>query len=277
MINLLTRNGNACRIAGRYQEAEKAFADAFRRIRVAPLSTCLEAGQLYSMMASLRLEQFRPHEARDLLRKAHSIATGYGDRRLLARVLHKQGIAADDLGHPRHALDLLLDAKRIYREDGDVKSEVLVLNEAVLVLAGAGEVDRALRLYLMIQDKARELLDPRALRSFSWTHGVIALRAGLHEAADKVFSAVMEDAAEQGDTVVAAGTLLYAAEARAGLGDFVGVEEAAVRLAALFEALGVPACVMAAADLLRQAARCRLTALAECVRTVRNARRMGRC
>lgn len=275
MIGLLMRTGNACRIAGHYQEAEKAFADAMRRIRAAPLSTHLEAGQLYSMLASLRLEQFRPAEARDLLRKAESIANGYGDRTLLATVLHQQAIADDDLGEPGRALDLLLDAKRIYREDGNVRAEVLALNEAVLVLAGAGRVDRALRLYLMIEAKAHEHLNPRALRSYRWTHGVIALRAGLHGAAGRVFDAVLEDAAAEGDFVVAAGALLYIAEARAGMGDFAGVEEAALRLTVLFEALGVPACVMAAADLLRQAARCRLAAMAECVRTVRAARRQA--
>lgn len=273
MINLLVRTGNACRIAGRYQQAEKAFADAMRRIRAAPLSSCQEAGQLYSMLASLRLEQFRPAEARELLRKAESIARGYGDRGLLASVLHKLGIAADDLGEPGHALDLLLEAKQLYREDGNRRGEVLVLNEAVLVLAGAGLADRALRLYLLIEPAALEHLDPRALRAFRWTHGVIALHAGLYEAADKVFSAVVEGAAQDGDTVVAASALLYVAEARAGLRDFVGVEQVAIQLVALFNALGVPACVMAAADLLRQAARCRLAALVECVRTVRTARR----
>lgn len=276
MIELLLRKANEARISGHYAIAERALADASRRMKQAPLSSCLEIAKLYSLMASLRLEQFRPAEAERLLAKARRIAEGHRDAAFLAGVVHKQGIALVDLEHYGQAVDFLLEAKRLYRETGSGVGDVLAMTETCKALADGGQPDLALHYHLRIEQTATELLSGRALRYYGWVRGVIALRAGLSASALAVFDEVVASATEDGDTVAVANSLLDLAEARAGVGDAGGVEEAASQLVALFAALGVKPCVSAAAELLLRAARCRLTALAECVALVRRSRRRNR-
>ena len=270
MIGLLLRDGNAARIAGRYTTAEERFAAARARLRDASLVSSLDAARLYSYEASLRVDQWRPREAWSLLMRAEMIAEAHDDKALLARTLYQLGIAADDLGEPDAAVRRLLGAKRLYREAGERAMDVAVLSSLAVVLAGAGEVDRALRYHLMGEASANRYLPPRALRSYRWARGVITLRAGCHAAALALFEEVLA-AAE--DVPQAANLLVDLAEAQAGVGDYRAVEETAGRLATLFGSLGVSPGVMAAAQLLQQAANCRLVVILECVAAVRSARR----
>lgn len=276
MLELLLRNGDAARVAGRYREAEARYGAARRRLRSASLVSCLEAGHLYSRMASLRIDQWRPQDAWTLLMRAESIAEGYGDKALSAAVLLKMGIAAENMGEPELAVRKLLDAKAAYRRLGNPAMDVAVLNSLAVTLAGAGEIDRALRLHVVGERPARELLSPAALLTYEWARGYITLRAGYHGAALAIFDRVLEQQAAAGDVPSAAEMLVDLAEAQASVGDLAAVEETAVQMAVLFDALPVPAGVMAAAQLLHQATACRLGAALDCVRLIRAFRRSSR-
>lgn len=281
MLELLLRNGDAARVAGRYREAEARYGAARRRLRDASLVSCLEAGHLYSRMASLRIDQWRPQDAWSLLMRAEAIAEGHGDAGLAAAILLKMGIAAENMGEPELSIRKLLDAKAAYRRLGDAAMDVAVLNSLAVTLAGAGEIDRALRLHVVGERPARDLLSPSALLTYEWARGYITMRAGYHGAALEIFGRVLEQQAAAGDVPHAAEMLLDLAEAQAGVGDLPALEATALRMAALFDSLPVPAGVMAAARLLHQATAYRLGAALECVQVLRASRRgasrPGRC
>lgn len=114
--------GNAYRIQSDLVAADRALATARRTVRTAGSGDALTQGEVASFLGSLRNDQARYEEAREVLGEAVASFRQLGDARLEAKALVKLAHAHGDGGDPFSAIEVLERARSLLGpEDGQLR------------------------------------------------------------------------------------------------------------------------------------------------------------
>lgn len=164
-------------------------------------------------------------EVQKTIRTAQEIAgRASDDPRLRARALHVLGMALDRARQKGQALARLLEAARLYDEEGNDIARAHVYDTIGTLHATSGRLDQATHYYaLSLVDKAL-LGDRRGLAVTIGNLGRVQLRAGRFQDAVRYFERDLALAEELGDARARARMHEDLGRAYAGLGDFERAE-----------------------------------------------------
>jgi tetratricopeptide (TPR) repeat protein len=160
----LTHHGNACRIAGDFDEARKSFAEAEQAGGASAL--------LFEFRASLAENTGELSEALHRLSEASKIRRAAGDQEGLARNLVLAAKVSDQEGQSQRAVDLLTEALDFIPSGEEFLFRTAAQN-LIHCVARAGFPERALRYYGQMEPVLRNG-GRRMVAHLDWLLGRIA-------------------------------------------------------------------------------------------------------
>jgi tetratricopeptide (TPR) repeat protein len=211
--------GNALRVSGDLNEAEKAFLAAQTYLLTGSGVAALRA-QLLSQIASLRMDQRRFDDCLLLIQQVVQIWRNLGDRRELVRALVLQGIATGEGGKPRTAVRLLVEAGRLVDGEAEPKLTFIILHSIIRFHTDGGLSEVALRLYFEARQLYEQEADPLSRIKVLWLEGQIMSAERHLEPALKQLSAAREGFLAHANRYEAALVSLDLAAVLAKLGKF---------------------------------------------------------
>jgi tetratricopeptide (TPR) repeat protein len=197
--------GNAKRLAGRFDEARQALAEAWEALENGS-GDPLEEAQLLSLEASLERDLGAFERSSHLLDRALEIYRDVGDNNAQAKTLIQQ---ANALGYiePRRGVELLNDALRLLDAAEEPRLELCARHTLALFLNEAGEPTEALAVVEVTRPLYRSFGDYWTQLRLRWLEGRIARAFGDIAEAEAVFRKLLSAFEERGmhyeQTVVA--------------------------------------------------------------------------
>jgi tetratricopeptide (TPR) repeat protein len=244
---------NALRVAGRIRRADTLFAALRVDVARQPLKDPAIEAEAASLEASLRCDQGRLNEARDLLRRADTLFRLEHDAKAVARVAIKRGVVEQQEGD-------LPEAAACYREAlaqvGPAEDAYLFLSSVfnlVLVLSDEGRYGEAEQLLDTHQGVYRGLEDAWWRPLERWRRGRIAAGLGRADEAEAAFLEARSEYAQAGDGIEAALVSLDLALLYLEQGRTAELKQVARLMQDLFAAEGLGDRALAALALFQQA------------------------
>ncbi|HEX2163506.1 MAG TPA: hypothetical protein VHM02_06120 [Thermoanaerobaculia bacterium] len=226
---------NALRVAGDLRGAEHSFGEL--RVRLAREVAAGEElhAELCSLEASLRIDQRRLAEARNLLERAAFLHRQAGSREPLARVLLKLAIVEDQSGDSESAVRVHCQALDLLDPQKDASlflSTVVNLGLYLLELEKAAQAEELLSLHCQELVQAEIWESPRVMS----LRGRIALAQGDEAEAENLFLAARAELIRRGDPLRAAVASLDLALLYLAQGKTADLRRMARLIGAIFEA-----------------------------------------
>ena len=245
--------GNALRVSGDLNEADKALLTAQTRLLAGSGSGALRA-QVLSQVASLRMDQRRFDDSLLVIQQVVQLWRSLGDRREVTRALVLQASATGEGGKPRAAVRLLMEAGRLVDADAEPKLALILLHSIVRFHVDGGQSEVALRLYFEARELYEQESDPLIRIKVLWLEGQIMSAERHLEPALKQLSAAREGFLAHGNRYEAAIVSLDLAAVFAKLDRFSEMRALARETLREMEERGVRREAIAALILLQQTA-----------------------
>ena len=245
--------GNILRKQGDYVGAEAEFERVDGLLLDLP-STSVERCDALSLKASLRNDQDRFAEAKQILDELVEVYRRTEDHQKLGKALIKCGIAQSHLEDLSGAIVSLSESLRILREVGDERLCSLALGNLARCLEDAGRSEEALRFL----GQAREWMEANNshehLARARWLEGRIAASLERESEAEEAFQFARKYFSDRAIDIESASACLDLALLYAGQGSSAKLKELVVEMVPIFERQGLESQVMAALILLKHAA-----------------------
>jgi len=272
--------GNAHRIRGDLRRAGIAFQLARERARFA--ADPLVRAEVDSLEASY-LDYCNEFEAAErLLRRAEQIEQRFGSAHGVSKLRIKRGSAAQRLGDPDRAIELLRSGLELVDHEEDPRLTLVGIHNLANALIDADRSDEALSLLRRHRSDYDRVGTPTDRARLGWLEGRAACRAGLDQLGETSLEEVRDRFVELEMPYEAALVFLDLSEIYLRSGRWDAVEEAAAATVALCRACGARPEALAAATLYLNAAQRRqgsaetLAALASKVRRTLDRRMLRR-
>jgi tetratricopeptide (TPR) repeat protein len=253
-IRSLAVRGNALRVAGRLDEASRAFAEVRAHLAHGSLNDLELHGDVASLEASLRIDQRRFDEAAALLDRA---VLFFGQGRLdqgLARVLVKRAELHRLEGEVGAAAADLRRALEVAEPGQDVNLHLCIVGTLALVLCDLGHHEEARRL-LDANERWWEAVDePWWTQRLRILEGRIAQGTGDLDRAERLFTDVLEETRARNQDYAAAIAALDLALVHLAQGATSAVQRLAREAAPVFRSRSIHREALAALALFHQAA-----------------------
>jgi tetratricopeptide (TPR) repeat protein len=190
--------GNARRVVGELLSAEASFRKAESCLARSHTGNAWAEAEILDMKGSLRMDQRRFEEARELFDRARDLYRQEGDTHGVAKVFVKQAKLYREMEDLEQAIALL----RRSREEIDPAQEprlfATAMHNLLGVLSLAGRFGEALELLPEVQDLHRETARPLDRVRLRWTEGNIAFGLGRPDEAEAAYREVQRDFLEHG-------------------------------------------------------------------------------
>jgi tetratricopeptide (TPR) repeat protein len=181
---ILASLGNVRRIVEDFAEADLWLTKALERLREGSGEPMARA-PVHSLLASLRRDQQRFHEARAVLENLIETYLRSGDRHLAGRAMINLATVAQDQAEPERALGLLKSARELLDFEAEPRLELIVLHNMVSLLAENPERASEARRQLAASRHLYEAHGDSVFESrLPWVEGKIALALGELEDAE---------------------------------------------------------------------------------------------
>jgi tetratricopeptide (TPR) repeat protein len=229
--------------------ADTALAEAKRLWHAGEdLPGLLDPGRLLDLEASLRRDQRRFEEARQLLEDAGSVSHCPG------RIFINKGFTLEVMGEYERAVEVLHQAEGVVEQQGDPRLSYMRKFNLAVNLTHLGRCSEAAALLGEVRELATELGDRVFLIRTTWLEGRIAAGLGQLEEARALLAQARQAFAERQSSYDVALALLEEAALLLEEGRAAEVKALAPELARVFEGKGVHREALAALRLFQEAA-----------------------
>lgn len=267
--------GNARRIASDLFGAERAFQESLPILKEGNRTSPVPA-DVWSLLASLRIDQGRHREARQLLDRSLALYRQFGSKRDEGKVLMQLANAEGYSGNSEASVDILHRAVGVLEEAGEKRLLLWAHHNLFDWMVEAGQALEALAQY----EKARSLYDehgtePSGRLRQRWLEGRIYAALGDLDLARQAFEEVRATAIERGLSYEVAMVSLELALVHLRLGDVARVQDLAEEITPILRSHELHRHALAALYLFRDRARAERTTvgfLQEILRYLRRAR-----
>jgi tetratricopeptide (TPR) repeat protein len=245
--------GNAIRVGGALQFAERTFASALPLWEAGAASDpgILDPIRLLDLEASLRKDQRRLFEALALLERA--LATGPAPE-TTGRLLIKKAGTLEKLGRNEEALAVLAEAAPLVEGAGRERLRFGIRFGVVVNLCALGRYDEAKRLLPSVQAMAAPLDKRLDLLRVRWLQAKVTGGLGRTDEAVETLASVKEEFADLGIAYDAALATLELAVLLLDHGRTAEVRELADQSKRIFDVQGVAREALATLEVFREAA-----------------------
>lgn len=190
--------GNALRVLGELLSAETAFRKAVASLEQSQTGNTWAQAEIFSMKASLRIDQRRFQEARALLDKAQDGFRQEKDSHGLGKVFLQNAKLFQEMGDLEQAITLLQRADEAIDRSQEPHLYALAKQNLLGFLSLAGrfyEADSLLEeVWLLFRETAR----PLELVKLRWTEGSIASGLGRLDEAEAAYREAQRDLLKHG-------------------------------------------------------------------------------
>lgn len=181
--------GNLRRILGDFRAADEAFARA-REYLSRGTGDLLETARLYDLKSTLRRNQLRFAEARDLIEKAANIYLSTGENHLAGRAMISRGLLLAEEGRPEQAIAVLREALTQIELEREPRLGLVAQQNLVARLQDLGRSEEALSLLPKVRRLTIEIGSRFELLRLRWLEGKILLSLGHEGRAEAAFMEV---------------------------------------------------------------------------------------
>lgn len=246
--------GNAWRVAADLVKAEQNFQDGLLLLEKGTDSAIVRA-EFLSLLGSLRIDQVRYGEARQVLKRALSTYRKLRLRRLEGKVLVKLANADGYFGEPEKAVAALRRAQELVEGEGDNRLLFSAQHSLAFFLVDAGDSLEALAQFEKTQPLYDEFLDdPWVQLRRGWLRARIYAGLGDLDLAEPAFEEVRRTALDRELPYELAMISLEEAIVHLDRGDKKRVQELAEEMLPIFRSRELHAHALAAVYLFQQAA-----------------------
>ncbi|HSL84810.1 MAG TPA: hypothetical protein VLF66_18695 [Thermoanaerobaculia bacterium] len=247
--------GNARRVASDLFAAERAFQDSLLIVKEGNLSSTVRA-DIRSLLGSLRIDQGRYQEARQVLGQALKTYQIFQSKRDEAKILVKLADAEGYSGRPEKGVEILVGALRALEEVAEDRLHLQAQHNLIDWMVDAGQALEALTGY----EKARDLYDrhstePSLRLRRRWLEGRIYAALGDQDLALDALEEVRRTAAERELSYELAMVSLELALVYLARGESGRVQDLAEEMTVIFRSHELHRHALGAMYLFRQAAR----------------------
>ncbi len=184
--------GNAHRVQSDLVAADRALATARRTARRSGSGDPWTIGEIASFLGSLRIDQVRYEEAREVLEEAVAIFRQAGDRNLEAKCLVQLAQARGEAGDPFSAIEVLERARTLLGAENGQLRLIAGHYQAQMLLQG-GLRNEADDLFAVLQDEYRGFGGEFGIEQRRrWLEAQLAAAAGDAERAEGMFREIRE-------------------------------------------------------------------------------------
>lgn len=227
---------NALRLVGRLQEADRVISGVRAGLAREAIDDAILHADVCSLEASLRIDQGRLRDARQLLDRAVLLFRQEGERGEVARVLMKRGIVERREGEAATAIATQREVLALLDPADDSYTKVTALSNLALALCDAGRFAEASAVIAAHEPLYRRHDSPRWRVKEGVLRGRIAHGLGRARQAERLFRAARERAMEQRDFFTASLASLELATLFLEEGRSHELREVAALLGPVFEA-----------------------------------------
>lgn len=245
--------GNALRVLGELKGADEAFLRAEDCLKRGNIGNPRVEAELLSLKGSLRLDQRRLEEARELVGRSLSLYREAQDGNGVAKSLLKKAKILRAIGEIEQAIEILSGAASII--DPQKEPRLFAYSRQILIstLNRAGRDQEAERLLPEVQELYRALAEPLDWLRLRWTEGRIAQGLGRLAEAEAAYREVRNEFLDRNKSYDAALVSLDLAALLAEQGRTAELKQLALQMAAVFESKEVHREAFAALLLFQQA------------------------
>ena len=190
--------GNARRVLGELRSAEASFRKAESCLSRSQTGNTWAEAEILDMKGSLRMDQRRFEDARELFDRARDLYRQEGDSHGVAKVFLLKAKLFREMEDPEQAIEWL----RRSREEIDPAQEPLLfataMHNLLVALSLAGRFGEALDLLPEVRDLHRETARPLDLVRLHWTEGFIAYGLGRLDEAEAAYREVQQEFLKHG-------------------------------------------------------------------------------
>ena len=192
-----TRLANARCVGGDLPKAEEGFAEAERFLDLGGRRPNVEA-EILAFKASLRRDQRRFLEARELLDRAQAICPE-SEETLLAKILLIQASVRFEEGHPAAAIPFLEHALQAVGQTSNMVLKLAIHHNLVASYSEAGWFEKAVKLLPMAKRLALDYGTGYNKIRFRWLEGLVSRGLGELTTAESALLEAREAFSEIGD------------------------------------------------------------------------------
>ena len=192
-----TRLANARCLASDLQGAEQGFAEAERFLEQGGRRPAVEA-ELLAFKASLRREQRRFLEARELLDRAGASCPGT-EADLMAKILLIQASVRFEEGHPAASIPFLEQTLPLVRHSSNTLLKLAIYHNLVASYSEAGWYEKAVKLLPTAKQLSLEHGTGYNKIRFRWLEGLVSRGLGKLEEAEDALLEAREGFSQMGD------------------------------------------------------------------------------
>jgi tetratricopeptide (TPR) repeat protein len=185
--------GNARRVAGELLSAEASFRKAESCLARSQTGNAWAEAEILDMKSSLRMDQRRFEEARELLDRARDLYRQEADFHGMAKVFLKRAKLFREMEDLEQAIEWLQRSRQEIDPAQEPRLFAAAMHNLLVALSLAGRFSEALELLPEVRDLHRETarsLDRVRLR---WTEGFIAFGLGRLDEAEAAYREVQRD------------------------------------------------------------------------------------
>ncbi len=192
-----TRLANARSLAGDLRGAELGFDEAERLLEAGGRQPAVEA-EILAYKASLRREQRRFLEARELLERARDLCPD-GEVDLKAKILLIQASVRFEEGNPTAAIPFLEEALPLASNSEDTVLRLAIYHNLVATYSEAGWYQKAVKLLPVAKHLSEEYGTGYNKIRFNWLEGLIARGLGELDTAEQSLKGARDAFSDMGD------------------------------------------------------------------------------
>lgn len=192
------RLANARRVLGEIWSAEAAFREAEDCLALSTSGNAWARAEVLDLKSSLRQDQGRFAESLDLVEEAYRLYREEGDARGAARVLLKKSKLFREMGDLESALSTLRETAPEIDGAGDPRLSAAARYNLLCCLDESGRHQEAWDLLPEVRDRFRDSARPLDRVRLRWAEGGLAHELGHFEEAEAAYREVGEEFLEQG-------------------------------------------------------------------------------
>lgn len=252
-LRALAWRANALRVAGDLRGADRLFAALREEVAQRPIEDTAVQAEEASLEASLRYDQRRWGEARELLRQADGLYRVERDVEEIAKVAIQRGLVEQHSGHSAEAVSHYREALTRVEAESEPHLFLCAVSNLALVFCDGGRFRDAERLLAEHEPVYRRHLDGWSQPLEGWLRGRIAAGLGRRREAEAAFLAAREQYVKAGDGLEAALISFDLADLYVEQGRTAELQGVAAVMQDLFAAQGLTDRALAALTLFQQA------------------------
>jgi len=190
--------GNARRVVGELLSAEASFRKAESCLARSQTGNAWAEAEVLDMKGSLRMDQRRFEEARELFDRARDLYRQEGDSHGAAKIFLLRAKLFREMEEPEQAIEWLQRSRAEIDSAKEPRLFATAMHNLLVALSLAGRFTEALELLPEVRDLHRETARPLDRVRLRWTEGFIAFGLGRLDEAEAAYREVQRDFLEHG-------------------------------------------------------------------------------